>query len=65
MQLHPMAEVLSLINDYLDHSLNFETVEKEIYSHYSDRMVLAFKQILPAVAKAGLAFEEADELKVA
>ena len=52
MQLHPMAEVLSLINDYLDHSLNFETIEKEVYSHYSDRMVIAFKQLLTTIHAA-------------
>jgi hypothetical protein len=57
MQLHPMAEVLSLINDYLDHSLNFASVEKEVYSHYSDRMVLAFKQLLNTIA-ASKVFEK-------
>ena len=56
MQLHPMAEVLSLINDYLDHSQNFEEVEKEIYSHYSDRMVAAFKQL--RIMLAHTTFEE-------
>jgi len=64
MQLHPMAEVLSLINDYLDHSLNFETIEKEVYSHYSDRMVIAFKQLLTMVA-ASKVFEAKAEQKVA
>jgi len=45
-QLHPMAEILGLINDYLEHSLNFEEMETKIYSHYSDRIVAAFKPIL-------------------
>ena len=49
MQLHPMAEVISLINTYLDHSLNFESVEKEVYSHYSDRIVSAFKELLTVI----------------
>jgi HD-GYP domain-containing protein (c-di-GMP phosphodiesterase class II) len=52
MQLHPMAEVLSLINEYLDHALNFESVEKEIYTHYSDRMVIAFKQLRFMISKS-------------
>jgi hypothetical protein len=52
MQLHPMAEVLSLINDYLDHPLTFSSIEKEVYSHYSDRMVIAFKQLLIMIEKS-------------
>ena len=44
MQLHPMAEILSLINAYLDRSSD-ESLEKEVYSHYSDRIVAAFKTL--------------------
>lgn len=55
MQLHPMAEALSLINAYLDHPENFHDFEREVYAHYSDRMVTAFKNILKATeAKAEL-----------
>ena len=46
MQLHPMAEMLSLINAYLDHTTDHDRLEKEVYSHYSDRMVTAFKSLI-------------------
>ena len=46
MQLHPMAEALSLINAYLDYEENFHEFEREVYSHYSDRMVMAFKNLI-------------------
>ena len=46
MQLHPMAEALSLINAYLDHAEDFARYEHEVYSHYSDRMVMAFKNLI-------------------
>jgi response regulator RpfG family c-di-GMP phosphodiesterase len=46
LQLHPMAEILSLINSYLDHPEHFNEVKAEIYTHYSDRMVQAFQGLL-------------------
>jgi hypothetical protein len=46
MQLHPMAEVLSLINGYLDYQGDEANLEQELFSHYSDRMVGAFKNLL-------------------
>ena len=45
MQLHPMAEILSLINDFIDQDPLTLEAENEIYRHYSDRIVIAFKQI--------------------
>ncbi|MBC7397797.1 MAG: hypothetical protein H7333_10185, partial [Bdellovibrionales bacterium] len=50
MQLHPMAEVLSLINDYLDHSEKGGDLEKEVFVHYSDRMVMAFRTLLSTMS---------------
>lgn len=56
MQLHPMAEVLSLINAYLDYADRPHHLETEVYLHYSDRMVNAFKNILKvSTAQAKLA----------
>ena len=43
-QLQPMAEILSLINLFLDYE-NSSDPETEIYAHYSDRIVTAFKQL--------------------
>ena len=45
MQLHPMAEVLSLINAYLDHD-HTQPIDTQFFSHYSDRVVHAFKDLL-------------------
>jgi hypothetical protein len=45
MQLHPMAEVLSLINDVIDKNPQTLEDENEIYRHYSDRIVLSYKGI--------------------
>lgn len=45
MQLHPMAEILSLINEFIDQNPQDLAAENEIYRHYSDRIVVAFKQI--------------------
>ncbi len=50
MQLHPMAEVLSLINDYLDHAHSPADLEKEVFVHYSDRMVMAFRALLTSIS---------------
>jgi hypothetical protein len=54
MQLHPMAEVLSLINAYLDYKGDDSGLEQEIFSHYSDRMVGAFKNLLGILATQNL-----------
>lgn len=45
MQLHPMAEILSLINEFIDQNPESLEAENEIYRHFSDRIVVAFKQI--------------------
>lgn len=45
MQLHPMAEILSLINEFIDQNPQTMIEENDIYRHYSDRIVAAFKQI--------------------
>lgn len=45
MQLHPMAEILSLINEFIDQNPQTLEAENEIYRHFSDRIVVAFKQI--------------------
>jgi hypothetical protein len=45
MQLHPMAEILSLINEFIDQDPQTLEAENEIYRHFSDRIVMAFKQI--------------------
>lgn len=41
-QLQPLAEILSLINSYLDS----KNVTSEYLSHYSDRVVVPFQQML-------------------
>jgi hypothetical protein len=46
LQLHPMAEILSLINAYLDYDHEFDDVKEEVFSHYSDRVVAAFRGLL-------------------
>jgi hypothetical protein len=50
MQLHPMAEVLSLINAYLDYDGRPERIEQELFTHYSDRIVGAFKSLLSVIS---------------
>jgi hypothetical protein len=49
MQLHPMAEVLSLINAYFDYEGRPDRIEAEVFTHYSDRIVIAFKSLLSVV----------------
>ncbi|MBS1958041.1 MAG: hypothetical protein JST80_01080 [Bdellovibrionales bacterium] len=49
MQLHPMAEVLSLINAYFDYDGQTDRLEQEVYTHYSDRIVVAFKSLLSVI----------------
>lgn len=50
MQLHPMAEVLSLINAYIDYEGRPERIEMDLYNHYSDRIVAAFKSLLSVIS---------------
>lgn len=45
IQFHPMAEVLSLINEIIDRNPQSLEAENEIYRHYSDRIVQAYKDI--------------------
>lgn len=52
LQLHPMAEILSLINTYLDHEPNFNSIKEEVFSHYSDRMVAAFRGLIDLIEPA-------------
>lgn len=58
MQLHPMAEVLSMINAYLDHPQTSGELEKEVYAHYSDRMVMAFRTLLSTISAKNTAPEK-------
>jgi len=51
MQLHPMAEILSLINSFIDQNPQTLEAENEIYRHFSDRIVMAYKQIQLRVKK--------------
>lgn len=47
IQLHPMAEILSLINAYLDSKESgIQHLDQEIFHHYSDRIVGALKSII-------------------
>lgn len=57
-QLHPMAEILSLINSYYDLSKQLtsdsETIQeltKSVLPHYSENVTAAFKQVLGAILK--------------
>ena len=45
IQFHPMAEVLSLINDVIDQNPQSMEAENEIYRHYSDQIVHSYKEI--------------------
>ena len=45
VQLQPLAEILSLINSYLDRKGN----SSEFYRHYSDRVVVPFQQMISAL----------------
>jgi len=45
IQFHPMAEVLSLINDVIDQNPQTMEAENEIYRHYSDQIVHSYKEI--------------------
>lgn len=57
-QLHPMAEILSLINSYYDSSRMYledaaiiQDLQKSVFSHYSDHVVQAFKTVLGNILK--------------
>lgn len=56
--VHPMAEVLSIINSYFDITKTSQTqsdivqrLAREVFPHYSDHIVNAFKQVLGQVLK--------------
>jgi|GEM_PF-1386572 len=57
-QLHPMAEILSLINSYYEISqtekndaLVIQRLQKEVFQHHSENMVAAFKAVLGNILK--------------
>ncbi|MBC7397796.1 MAG: hypothetical protein H7333_10180 [Bdellovibrionales bacterium] len=57
-QLHPMAEILSLINSYYevakktkDDAVLIQELQKTIFPHYSDNVVQAFKVVLGNILK--------------
>lgn len=57
-QLHPMAEILSLINSYYDLSKKIAEDEelivelsKSVFPHYSEMVVMAFKAVLGKILK--------------
>jgi len=57
-QLHPMAEILSLINSYYevskthpDDAQNIQELQKSVFPHYSENVVAAFKQVLGNILK--------------
>jgi len=49
MQLHPMAEILSILNAYLDAGESFSSNSDEICSHYSERVSHALYNLLNLV----------------
>lgn len=58
IQIHPMAEILSLINSYYevskllqDDAAVIQELNKSVFSHYSDTVVTAFKTVLGNVLK--------------
>jgi hypothetical protein len=57
-QLHPMAEILSLINSYYeitksshDDAHTIAELQKEVFPHFSENVVVAFKQVLGNMLK--------------
>jgi response regulator RpfG family c-di-GMP phosphodiesterase len=57
-QLHPMAEILSIINSYYEigheernDAIIIQRLQKEVFQHYSDTMVQAFKGVLGEILK--------------
>lgn len=58
-QLQPLAEILSLINAYLDFEPSSNQpaaiqaeLQEQVFSHYSERFVKAFQEMLRALGKA-------------
>jgi hypothetical protein len=56
--LQPLAEILSLINSYLDHTAHSESdsassLDLDVFSHYTDRTVQSFKGLLSSLGKWG------------
>jgi hypothetical protein len=45
-QLHPMAEILSLINTYFDLGSEFRAQRDEVLSHYSEKVARAFSTLI-------------------
>ena len=45
-QLHPMAEILSLINSYFDLGSEFRAHRDEVLSHYSEKVAHAFSSLI-------------------
>lgn len=57
-QLHPMAEILSLINSFYeaskatnDDALLIQNLQKTVFPHYSENVVQAFKVVLSNILK--------------
>ncbi|MBS1960455.1 MAG: hypothetical protein JST80_13340 [Bdellovibrionales bacterium] len=50
-QLQPLAEILSLINSYLDYRGPADGIEAAVFSHYSGTIATAFKELLVALGK--------------
>ena len=57
-QLHPMGEILSIINSFYDatrslteDSLMIQELQKSVFPHYSDNVVRAFKVVLGNILK--------------
>ena len=57
-QLHPMAEILSLINSYYEISksgnedaANIQELNQAVFPHYSENIVVAFKHVLGNILK--------------
>jgi hypothetical protein len=48
-QLHPMAEILSLINQYLDLGSAFHAKREKVLSHYSEGISAAFSTLLERI----------------
>jgi response regulator RpfG family c-di-GMP phosphodiesterase len=55
-QLHPMAEILSLINSYYDVVMTgkneaavIQHLQTEVFQHYSENMIRAFKTVLGTI----------------
>ncbi|MBS1958042.1 MAG: hypothetical protein JST80_01085 [Bdellovibrionales bacterium] len=69
-QLHPMAEILSLINSYYDVSKQIEDdaaaiqeLAKSVFPHYSENIVVAFKQVLGNILKDKIHAAHAEQTK--